>query len=195
MKNLKKVILASKSPRRQELLKKLGLDYTLLLPDADESYPKDLQLRLVPEYLSAKKAESIKMWLQADEVIMAADTIVLFQDKIFGKPANETEAVEMLQQLTGNMHEVITGVTLLTSMDKITFSVNTQVYFRKLPKKTIEKYVFKYKPLDKAGAYGIQDWIGLVGIEKIDGCYYNVMGLPISRLVIELNAMGFNIMP
>jgi septum formation protein len=190
-----KVILASKSPRRQELLKALGLTFSLMMPEEDESYPKDVPPELVPEYLSAKKAESIRKQIQPDNVVIAADTIVLLQERIFGKPKDEAEAVKMLHQLSDNMHEVITGVTLLTSMDKITFSVNTQVYFRKLPKKTIEKYVFKYKPLDKAGAYGIQDWIGLVGIEKIDGCYYNVMGLPISRLVIELNALGFNIMP
>jgi septum formation protein len=116
---------------------------------------------------------------------------VLFQDKIFGKPANEAEAVEMLQQLSGNMHEVITGVTLLTSADKVSFSECTKIYFRALSEQTIESYVAKYQPLDKAGAYGIQDWIGLIGIEKISGCYYNVMGLPVSRLVMKLNAMGF----
>lgn len=190
---LKKVILASKSPRRQELLKSLGLNFSLMLPETDESYPEDLPPHLVPEYLSTKKAESVGKQLHYGEIVIAADTIVLFRNDIFGKPHNEDEAMKMLHQLSDNMHEVISGVTVLTSTIKVSFSVNTQVYFRKLSVKMIEEYVIKYKPLDKAGSYGIQDWIGLVGIEKISGCYYNVMGLPVSRLVVELNAMGYTI--
>jgi septum formation protein len=188
-----KIVLASKSPRRHELLWNLGLNFSLLVPDVDESYPEELPLRMVPAYLSEKKAKAALQHLKFDELLIAADTVVLLENHIFGKPDDEREAIAMLQYLSGNMHEVITGVTLCTRERESTFSELTRVYFRKLEDAQIEYYVKKFKPFDKAGAYGIQEWIGLVGIEKVSGCFYNVMGLPVSRLVKELKNFGMDI--
>ena len=181
-----KIILASKSPRRHELLWALGLEFSLFVAEVDETFPEEMAVRMVPAYLSSKKAEVAMEVLKFNELLIAADTIVLFENRIFGKPSDETEAIDMLQQLSGNMHEVITGVTLRTREREFTFSEMTRVYFRKLPDEAIRYYVDKFKPLDKAGAYGIQDWMGYVGVEKISGCFYNVMGLPVNRLVKEL---------
>lgn len=186
-----KMIVASKSPRRHELLWNLGIDFTLFVNEVDELYPDELPLRMVSSFLSAKKAEAVLPHLKFDELLLTADTIVLFENRIFGKPADENEAIEMLHQLSGNMHEVITGVTLCTREHSTTFSEMTRVYFRNLSEEAIEYYVKKFKPFDKAGAYGVQEWIGLVGIEKVSGCFYNVMGLPVSRLVMELKKFGW----
>ncbi|MBK9732716.1 MAG: septum formation protein Maf [Chitinophagaceae bacterium] len=187
----KKIVLASQSPRRHELLWNLGLEFTLFVPEVDETYPDNLPLRMVPSYLSEKKAKAVLPHLKFDELLIAADTVVLFQNRIFGKPVDEEESFEMLRQLSGNMHEVITGVTLCTRERSVTFSEMTRVYFRNLSDELIRQYIIKFKPFDKAGSYGVQDWIGLVGIEKISGCFYNVMGLPVSRLVEELKKFGW----
>ncbi|MFI5134572.1 MAG: Maf family nucleotide pyrophosphatase, partial [Chitinophagales bacterium] len=152
-----------------------------------------MPVRMVPSFLSEKKARDVGDYLKFDELLIAADTIVLFNGRIFGKPADEQEARQMLFMLSGNMHEVITGVTLKTRERELTFSELTRVYFRELSKEMIDYYVDKYKPLDKAGAYGIQDFIGFVGIEKVNGCFYNVMGLPMSRLIKEMKQFGFDI--
>ena len=189
-----KIILASRSPRRQELLWNLGIEFRLLLPETDESYPDETPVRMVPAYLSEKKANEAAVFMKADELVIAADTIVLFENRVFGKPADMEEAKQMLNILSANMHEVITGVTLKSQDRQVTFSEMTKVYFRKLTTEMIEFYVNKFQPLDKAGAYGVQDWIGYVGIEKINGCFYNVMGLPVSRLVKELKQFGFDSM-
>lgn len=189
-----KIILASKSPRRQELLWNLGIEFRLLVPGTDESYPDEVPVRMVPAYLSEKKANEAAVFMKADELVIAADTVVLFENRIIGKPADTEEAKQMLQWLSGSMHEVITGVTLKTQEKQVTFSELTKVYFRKLTSEMIEFYVNKFQPLDKAGAYGVQDWIGYVGVEKINGCFYNVMGLPVSRLVKELKLFGFDSM-
>lgn len=189
-----KIVLASKSPRRQELLWNLGIDFRLLVPETDESYPEEIPVRMVPAYLSEKKANEAAEFMKADELVIAADTIVLFENRLMGKPGDAEEAKQMLQRLSATMHEVITGVTLKTTEKQITFSEMTKVYFRKLTGEMIEFYVNKFQPLDKAGAYGVQDWIGYVGIEKINGCFYNVMGLPVSRLVKELKQFGFDSM-
>lgn len=187
----KKIVLASKSPRRHELLWNLGLEFSLFVPDVEEDYPNELPLRMVPSYLSEKKASAVLPHLKFDELLITADTIVLYENHIFGKPGDEREAIEMLHHLSGNMHEVITGVTLCTRERVTTFSEMTRVYFRNLSDEMIEYYVKKYKPFDKAGAYGVQEWMGLVGIEKVSGCFYNVMGLPVSRLVQELKNFGW----
>jgi septum formation protein len=190
-----KLVLASQSPRRQELLWNLGLHFRLELPDVDEVFPDDMPVRMVPSFLSEKKARAAANYLKFDELLLAADTIVLFENRIFGKPSDASEAKQMLRMLSGNMHEVITGVTLKTREKEKTFSELTRVYFRMLREDFIDYYVEKYQPLDKAGAYGIQDFIGYVGIEKVNGCFYNVMGLPLSRTVKELAAFGFEVMP
>ncbi|MBX7109260.1 MAG: Maf family nucleotide pyrophosphatase [Chitinophagales bacterium] len=187
----KRIVLASQSPRRHELLWNLGIEFTLFVAEVEEEYPAELPLRMVPSFLAEKKAKSVLPHLQFDQLLITADTVVLFQNRIFGKPADEGEAIEMLQMLSGNMHEVITGVTLATRERITTFSELTRVYFKHLTTEMIEHYVKRFKPFDKAGAYGVQDWIGLAGIEKVSGCFYNVMGLPVSRLVEELRKFGW----
>ena len=189
-----KIVLASQSPRRQELLWNLGIQFRLQIPEVDESFPVDLPVRMVPSYLSEKKARAAGDYLKFDELLIAADTVVILDGRIFNKPADKEEAKEMLSILSGQMHEVVTGVTLMTREKSTTFSELTRVYFRELSAEAIEYYVSKYKPLDKAGAYGIQDFIGYVAIEKVNGCFYNVMGLPMSRLVKELKLFGFDVM-
>lgn len=186
-----KIVLASQSPRRHELLWNLGIDFTLFVPEADESYPEDLPVRMVPAFLSEKKALAVLPYLKFDELLITADTVVLLQNRIFGKPTDEQDAFEMLQQLSGNMHEVITGVTISTKQRRFTFAEMTRVYFNHLPEEMIVHYIKTFKPFDKSGAYGVQDWMGLAGIEKIAGCFYNVMGLPVSRLVAELRNFGW----
>lgn len=189
-----KIVLASQSPRRQELLWNLGLQFRLQIPDDNESYPNDMPARMVPSYLSEKKARAVEKYLKFDELLIAADTIVLLEGRIFGKPADKEEARQMLHLLSGNMHEVITGVTLLSREREFTFSELTRVYFRELPVAFINYYVESYNPMDKAGAYGIQDIIGYVAIEKVSGCFYNVMGRPVSRLVKELKPFGIDLL-
>jgi|ERR1043165_4833619 septum formation protein len=188
-----KIILASKSPRRQELLWNIGIEFRLLIPEEDESYPEEMPARMVPAFLSEKKANAVAGFMKFDELIIAADTIVLLGNRIFGKPSDAYNAKQMLQTLSGEMHEVITGVTLKTREKQITFSELTRVHFRKLTDEMIEYYVNKFQPFDKAGSYGVQDWIGYVGIEKVNGCFYNVMGLPMSRLVKELKQFGYDV--
>ncbi len=188
-----KIVLASNSPRRQELLRNLGIEFRLSVPEVEETFPDEIPVRMVPAYLSEKKANAAAEFMKFDELIIAADTVVLFENKIFGKPTDADDAKQMLQMLSGEMHEVISGVTLKSREKQITFSELTRVYFRKLTSEMIDYYVNKFQPLDKAGSYGIQDWIGYVGIEKVNGCFYNVMGLPVSRLVKELGAFGFEL--
>lgn len=187
-----KIVLASQSPRRHELLWNLGIEFRLFVLDIDEDYPQELPLRMVPSFLSEKKARAVLPNLKFNELLITADTVVVLGNKIFGKPVNEQDAAAMLQELSGNMHEVITGVTLCSRERMTTFSEMTRVYFKHLAPAMIEHYVTHYKPFDKAGAYGVQDWIGLAGIEKVAGCFYNVMGLPASRLVEELQKFGWD---
>ncbi|MCY7410443.1 MAG: Maf family nucleotide pyrophosphatase [Chitinophagales bacterium] len=188
-----KIVLASKSPRRHELLRNMGIEFTLMVPDVEETYADDLPVRMVPAFLSSKKANAVVEYIRQDQLIIAADTVVLLNDRIYGKPANEAEAIEMLQMLSGNMHEVITGVTIKSKEKEITFAELTRVYFRRLSNEMILHYVTKYHPYDKAGAYGIQEWFGYVAIEKVNGCFFNVMGLPTSRLVKELIPFGIDV--
>lgn len=192
LKNLDKykVILASNSPRRRELLSGLDIDYTVrVMDDIDESYPDNLLCADIPCYISRKKAEAYKQQMRQDELIITADTVVCVDDMILGKPKDADDAAAMLRLLSGKTHQVITGVTLLTSEQEKTFSVVSDVTFDDLSDEEIEYYVTKYRPFDKAGAYGIQEWIGYVGVTSLKGSYFNVMGLPVQRLYNELKTM------
>lgn len=192
LKNLDKykVILASNSPRRRELLSGLDIDYTVrVMDDIDESYPDNLLCADIPCYISRKKAEAYKQQMRQDELIITADTVVCVDDMILGKPKDADDAAAMLRLLSGKTHQVITGVTLLTSEQEKTFSVVSDVTFDDLSDEEIAYYVTKYRPFDKAGAYGIQEWIGYVGVTSLKGSYFNVMGLPVQRLYNELKTM------
>ncbi len=184
-----KIILASNSPRRKELLSGLNLQYEVkVLPDVDETFPDEIEKKDVAEYIARKKANSYVRLLENDSLLITADTIVLLEEKILGKPSDENEAKMMLRQLSGKMHKVITGVCLTTKNNTKSFSVESDVRFAALEESEIDYYVTNYKPLDKAGAYGIQEWIGYVAVEYISGSYFNIMGLPIQRLYQELKS-------
>ena len=182
------LVLASKSPRRQMLLRQLDWSFEIVTQDTDESYPPDLDIADVAAYIASEKAKAVLPKINKDQLIIAADTIVRLDNTIFGKPKDAKDAFRILQQLSGKTHEVITGVCLQTQEAEHHFSSTTAVYFKTLSEKQIKYYIKKFKPYDKAGAYAIQEWIGMVGIEKIEGCYFNVMGLPLTRLYEELHA-------
>ena len=178
-----KYVLASNSPRRKELLAGLGLDFEVRVIDGiDESYPASLPAAEVAQYIAEKKAAAYKSSLQADELIITADTVVVVGDDILGKPRDEADAVRMLREISGRTHQVTTGVSLLTATSQRSFSVTTDVTFKTLTDAEIQHYVSHYRPFDKAGAYGIQEWIGYVGISGLEGSFYNVMGLPTRKL-------------
>lgn len=185
----KKIILASQSPRRQELLAQTGIAFEVETRPVEENFPNDLTREKISEYLAKLKAEAFTD-IHADEIILTADTIVWHQNQALGKPKNAEEARNMLQSLSGKSHEVITSVCLKSNTDYLVFSDITQVFFRKLSDKEIDYYISNYQPFDKAGAYGIQEWIGAVGIEKIIGSYNNVVGLPTEKLICELKNIG-----
>lgn len=181
------IILASASPRRRELLSGLGVSFeTLCLPGIDESFPDSLPANEVAGYISVKKAEAYKQQMQTNQLIITADTIVVSANRILGKPHSRENAVEMLRFLSRKTHHVITGVTILTTDKQKTFSVSTDVTFADITDEEINYYIDCYQPMDKAGAYGIQEWIGFIAVESISGSYFNVMGLPIQRLYQEL---------
>ncbi len=181
-----KIILASNSPRRKELLSAMEVDFEVrVLDDIDETYPEGLGMTEIPEYISSRKAAAYD--IKDDELLITADTIVYLNGEVLGKPAGAEEARAMLRKLSGNTHQVVTGVTLRTKQRTDTFSCTTDVTFAQLTQEQIEHYVTKYRPFDKAGAYGIQEWIGCVGVTGINGSYYNVMGLPVQRLSRELS--------
>lgn len=185
--NKYRVILASNSPRRKELLSGLGVDYEVrTLPDVDESYPAGLQGGDIPLYIAREKAEAYRPMLQPDELMITADTIVWLDGKVLGKPGDKDEALQMLRSLSGHTHEVFTGVCITTKEWQRSFTARTEVRFSPLSEDEITYYVDKYLPMDKAGAYGVQEWIGYVGVEYISGSYYNIMGLPVQRLYREL---------
>ena len=177
-----KILLGSNSPRRKELLKKMDIPFKAVTIKADESYPEILPPSEVPEYLALKKSLAYQD-LKKNELLITADTIVSLKGMILGKPKNKTQAKKMLRMLSGRKHQVITGVCLRSSKDILTFSDISEVHFKDLTAAEIKYYVEKYKPFDKAGAYGIQEWIGLTGIEKIKGSFYNIMGLPTAKLM------------
>jgi len=182
---MNKIILASKSPRRQELLRLMDIDFRVVLKEVDESYPEDLKPEEIAVYIAEKKAKAFDETV-TDEVVLTADTIVCIDGKILGKPESSAHAVEMLQILSGRMHRVITGVCLLFRHRYHSFYDVSEVYFGKLTDEEITGYVNKYEPFDKAGSYGIQERIGLIGIERINGSYTNVVGLPTEKLYREL---------
>lgn len=182
-----KVLLASNSPRREELLRGIDIDFEIkVLPDIDESYPTDMPNEEVAEYVALKKARSYTNSLKEDELIITADTVVLLDNKIYGKPTNKKEAKEMLQNLSGKTHRVISGVCLTSTAKQTSFSVASDVEFSILTNQEIEYYINRYAPFDKAGSYGVQEWIGYIGVKHISGSYFNIMGLPIQRLYREL---------
>ncbi len=182
-----KIILASNSPRRRELLAGLGLDFTVkVISGIDESWPEELRGQDIPLYISRAKAAPYKESLAPDELVITADTIVYVDGEVLGKPADKADAGRMLHLLSGRWHEVITGVTLLTADSEHSFAVTTRVRFGNLSDDEINSYVESGLPMDKAGAYGIQEWIGYIGVEAIEGSYFNVVGLPVQRLYREL---------
>lgn len=186
-----RLVLASGSPRRHQLLSDLGLRYEVRLREVDESFPATLRRAEVAEYLAAHKAAAYAPDLAPDELVLTADTIVCLDDDVLNKPADEAEAVAMLQRLQGRAHEVYTGVCLLQADGRqVIFSDVTRVHFRPLSTAEIEHYVRQYQPLDKAGAYGAQDWIGMVAVTRLEGSYFNVMGLPVHRVWEELAKLG-----
>jgi septum formation protein len=187
MQNLPPIILASKSPRRQHLLKLMDIDFRIVLKDVDESYPAGLLPTEIAVYIAENKAKAFDETIE-DEIVITADTIVSIEGEILGKPDNEEHAFEILNQISGRKHEVITGVSLLKDHHLNSFYEISEVYFRQLLPEEISYYIKNSKPFDKAGAYGIQEWIGLIGIEKIVGSYTNVVGLPTERLYRELLA-------
>ncbi|MGN6645773.1 MAG: Maf family nucleotide pyrophosphatase [Cytophaga sp.] len=179
------VILASGSPRRKQLLEDAGINFRILTKNTEENFPVYLQRTEIPLYLSKIKAQAIKADCP-DSLIIAADTVVIQRRDVLNKPADKEEAKQMLQKLSNNMHEVITGVTICYKGQERSFYDITEVFFKPLSEEYINYYIEKHMPFDKAGAYGIQEWLGMVGIKKINGDYYNVMGLPVSKLIDEL---------
>lgn len=185
------LLLASKSPRRRELMKMLDLEYeTVEIKNVNEVYPPELEVEKVPEYLSRLKANAYLSELKPGNVLITADTVVILDNEIIGKPKDISDAKEMLRKLSGRIHRVITGVTLSSTEKTLSFSACTEVEFAHLSDEEINFYVDKYRPLDKAGAYGIQEWIGAAGVKGIKGSFYNVMGLPVHRLFNELKNFG-----
>lgn len=182
-----KIILATNSPRRKELLTQLGIPFEVKSKEIDESYPKSFRPEAVAVYIAEKKANSFLKTL-TDELLIAADTIVSVEDEIFGKPKDNNEAIMMLRKLSGKAHEVITGVALLYNQKIYSFYEKTTVHFKELTTAEIEYYINEYKPFDKAGAYGIQEWIGMIGVTGIEGSYSNVVGLPTARLYHEIGS-------
>lgn len=190
--NLKKyqIILASNSPRRKELMSGLGVDYVVkTLPDVDESYPDSLQEGDIPEFIACKKAGAYRSILQPGELLITADTIVWLDGKVLGKPHGREGAVEMLRALSGKKHQVFTGVCLTTTEWQKSFTAASDVLFDELSDEEIAYYVDRYQPMDKAGAYGVQEWIGYIGVHSISGSFYNIMGLPIQKLYKVLKTL------
>jgi septum formation protein len=184
------LVLGSKSPRRQELLKGMGVDFIVRTQDSDESFSDQLPLDEVAEFLAIQKANVLISTLTSDELLICSDTAVIVDNQFLAKPSTKKEAIKMITSLSGRTHKVITGVSLSTHNNQWSFSDTTLVTFSTLSASEIEYYVEHYKPYDKAGSYGIQEWIGYIGIEKMDGSYFNVMGLPTAKLWQELKRIG-----
>jgi len=187
---MKKIILASGSPRRKQLLEWAEVPFEIVVKETEETFPVGLKVEEVAIHIARQKAMAVRSIVNNDSVILAADTIVVLNERIIGKPKNRKDAINILSDLSGHQHRVITGVVIMRDIKEISFSDSTDVYFHALSRKQIEFYVDKYKPYDKAGAYAIQEWIGVVGIRSVKGDFYNVMGLPVSRVVKELEKMG-----
>lgn len=189
--NLKKynIVLGSQSPRRQQLLKGLDIDFTILTSDADENFSSDLKKEEIPLYLAQQKADAIKEKLSENYLLITCDTIVWINDGVLNKPVDVAHAKRMLRMLSGKTHEVFTAVSLTTHDKTVSFYDRTVVSFKELSDKEIDYYITNYKPFDKAGSYGVQEWLGYIAIDKIEGCFFNVMGLPLQRLYSELKKL------
>lgn len=186
-----KITLASNSPRRKELLSGLGINYTVkTLPDIDESFPDDMQKEEIPTFIAANKAKAYYEIMQSDELLITADTIVWVNGEVLGKPIDKDDAYLMLRKLSGVSHSVITGVCLTTKTWQKQFHAVTEVDFAELTDEEINYYIDHYKPYDKAGAYGVQEWIGYIAVRSMEGSYFNVMGLPVQMLYTELKEIG-----
>ena len=184
------LILASASPRRRQLLAECGLKFTLAEKfECDETFDSAMPCNQVAEYLSTLKSNAYPKSLETNDILLTADTVVIANNRILGKPADRADAIAMLSMLSGKSHTVITGVTIRTAEHSHSFSVESKVYFREITTEEIDYYIDTYKPFDKAGAYGIQEWIGYVAIEGIEGSFFNVMGLPVQRLYVELTEL------
>jgi septum formation protein len=183
---MERIVLASQSPRRKQLLEWAEIPFDVIVKETDELYPSDLSIPEVPVYIARNKALTVQAELSHDRIILAADTIVVLNDQIIGKPKDRHDAVSILSSISGQKHLVITGVVVLAGEEEIAFADITEVWFHELSHDQISFYVDKYKPYDKAGAYAIQEWIGVTGIKSINGDFYNVMGLPVSRVVQAL---------
>lgn len=193
MKNTTTVILGSGSPRRKELMQQAEIPFEVLVSDVEEDFDSSTSPELVPLLLAERKAMAIKQHFNpSSEWIITADTVVILGKEVINKPIDEEDARQMLRKLSGNKHAVVTGVCILKGEEKFLFSDITEVYFNELSDADIQYFVEKYQPLDKAGAYAIQEWIGLIGVKRIEGCFYNVMGLPVPKLYIQLKELGYN---
>lgn len=181
-----RILLASRSPRRQQLLREMGLKFNVVIRDFDETYPDDLSGAEIAGYIASSKADVFRNEISDNEIVITADTIVWCNNAVLGKPSGIEDAVRMLREISGNTHEVITGVSIVSKWKQTTFSESTKVIFEKLTDEEMYYYATKYKPFDKAGAYGIQEWIGIIGCSYIEGSYFNVVGLPVQRLYREL---------
>lgn len=170
-----------------------GLPFELRINETEENFPDELSVYEVPLFVAKKKADAL--WINPNEIILTCDTVVIIEEIIFGKPKDEQDALNMLRVLSGRKHEVVSGVCIKTQTEEIVFSDLTEVYFHPLTEEQIHFYISTYKPFDKAGSYAIQEWIGAIGIKRINGCYFNVMGLPISKVVSQLTKMGFKTTP
>ncbi len=182
------IILASRSPRRQQLLQELGLKFKVVAREYSETYPEGLGGEEIARYVAHEKAASFKNEISYNEIVIAADTIVWCNNRVLGKPVNRNDAARILKEISGNTHEVITGVSILSQSKQCTFSDSTKVTFDSLSDEEIYYYIERYRPYDKAGAYGIQEWIGIVACSHIDGSYFNVVGLPVQKLYKELQS-------
>jgi septum formation protein len=186
--NKHRIILASRSPRRQQLLRELGLRFDVVIKEYKEVYPERLKGKEIAMYVAQEKACSFRNEIKENEIVIAADTIVWCNNRVLGKPLDFEDAIRILKEISGITHEVITGICLFSSFKEKTFSVSTKVTFEILSEEEITYYVNKFKPFDKAGAYGIQEWIGIAACSHIDGSYFNVVGLPVQRLYKELQS-------
>jgi len=191
--NGSRIILASQSPRRKQLLEWAEIPFEIMVQPTAETFPADMPVPQVPVHIAREKAIAVRKkyerLYESDHIIIAADTVVVLKDTIIGKPANREDALDILGRLSGNKHQVITGVVIVKGDQEVAFADTTDVWFHPLTPEQIAFYVDKYQPYDKAGAYAIQEWIGVIGIKSIQGDFYNVMGLPVSRVVTELNKL------
>jgi septum formation protein len=184
-----KILLASQSPRRQQILKESGFEIEVIKIEVEEDFPEKLVAEEIPVFLAKKKAEAYQLPIQEHEILVTADTIVWLNNQVLNKPQDIEEAKKMLQQLSGQKHTVYTGVCLQTKDSKHVFFDQSDVYFNTLSNDMIDYYLNNYQPLDKAGAYGVQEFIGYVGIQKIEGCYYNIMGFPVAKFIQEIKKL------